>query len=222
VSGFGYLVFSLPAPSESFAHLIYLLLKSWFLSHSLLKFLEQAEPADGDVRQRGGDLESLYTCCSAAQLDRRSSGKSRVVGFSVTFGFATDIIVRDDSEYLPAQQCTQDYLELTESSRALRKLNARRLGKGGTLGRPSRRSSFLGRLRKLFFRHRMIIKQFWREYTAIDKSHETDANSGALITYLHKKSVVPIVQNVQIANACCGQFQTFQSFNSLSNLGFTH
>ena len=36
VSGFGYLVFSL---AESFAHLVYLLLKSWFLSHSLLKFL---------------------------------------------------------------------------------------------------------------------------------------------------------------------------------------
>jgi hypothetical protein len=39
VSGFGYLVFSFPAPSQSFAQLVYLLLKSWFLSHSLLKFL---------------------------------------------------------------------------------------------------------------------------------------------------------------------------------------
>jgi hypothetical protein len=29
----------LPAPSQSFAQLVYLLLKSWFLSHSLLKFL---------------------------------------------------------------------------------------------------------------------------------------------------------------------------------------
>ena len=152
--GFGYLVFSLPAPSQSFAHLVYLLLKSWFLSHSLLKFLEQAESAEGAVRCGKGEEthESLYTCCSAAQLDRRSSGKSRVVGFSVTFGFATNKIVRDDSEYLHTQQCTQDYLELTESSRALRKLTARRLGKGGTLGRPTRRSSFLGHLRNPFFR----------------------------------------------------------------------
>jgi hypothetical protein len=38
VSGFGYLVFSLSALSQSFAHLFYLLLKSWLLSHSLLKF----------------------------------------------------------------------------------------------------------------------------------------------------------------------------------------
>jgi len=33
---------------------------------------------------------------------------------------------------------------------------------------------------------------------------------------LHRKSVVPIVQNVPvvpIANACCGQFQSFQPFN---------
>ena len=112
---------------------------------------------------KGRRQESLYTCCSAAQLDRRSSGKSRVVGFSVTFGFATNKIVRDDSEYLHTQQCTQDYLELTESSRALRKLSARRLGKGDTLGRPTRRSSFLGHLRKLFFRHRMISRQVKRQ-----------------------------------------------------------
>jgi hypothetical protein len=30
---------------------------------------------------------------------------------------------------------------------------------------------------------------------------------------LHRKSVVPIVQNVPVANTCGGQFQTFQSFN---------
>ena len=92
VSGFGYLVFSLPAPSQSFAHLVYLLLKSWFLSHSLLKFLEQAESAEGDVQcGKGEETRRVFTfAVPRPQLDRPSSGKSRVVGFSVTFGFATD------------------------------------------------------------------------------------------------------------------------------------
>ena len=43
----------------------------------------------------------LYSCCSAArirdQLDRRSSIKSGVKAFSITFGFATNKMVPDDS-----------------------------------------------------------------------------------------------------------------------------
>ena len=62
MSGFGYLVFSLPAPSQSFAHLVYLLLKSWFLSHSLLKFLEQAESAEGAVQcGKGEETRRVFT-----------------------------------------------------------------------------------------------------------------------------------------------------------------
>src|SRR4030095_10690471 len=44
---------------------------------------------------------ALYSCCFAArirdQLDRRSSGKSGVKAFSITFGFATSKIIPDDS-----------------------------------------------------------------------------------------------------------------------------
>ena len=44
---------------------------------------------------------ALYSCCFAArirdQLDRRSSGKSGVKAFSITFGFATNKIIPDDS-----------------------------------------------------------------------------------------------------------------------------
>jgi hypothetical protein len=96
------------------------------------------------------------TLCSTALIrdrqDRRSSGKSGVKAFSITFGFATNQIVPDHSHYLHTQQRTQDYLELTESSHALRRLSAKRLHRGNTLGRPTRRSSFLGHMRKPFFR----------------------------------------------------------------------
>lgn len=49
------------------------------------------------------------------------------------------------------EQRTQDYLELTQSSYALRRSSARKLGRGSILGRSTRRSSFLGHLRKPFF-----------------------------------------------------------------------
>jgi hypothetical protein len=72
--------------------LVYFLFQCWFLSHSLLKFLEQAESAEGDVQCGKGEetRRVLYTCCSAAQLDRRNSGKSRVRAF---FIIATSKIV---------------------------------------------------------------------------------------------------------------------------------
>ena len=57
-------------------------------------------------------------------------------------------------DYLRTQQHTRDFLELTQNSRALRRLSAKRLGKGDILGRPARRSSFLGHLRLPFFRAR--------------------------------------------------------------------
>jgi hypothetical protein len=45
---------------------------------------------------RTGKGESgLYPCCSAARIDRRSSGKSRVMAFSVAFGVATNKIAPD-------------------------------------------------------------------------------------------------------------------------------
>jgi hypothetical protein len=44
---------------------------------------------------------ALYSCCFAPrirdQLDRRSSGKSGVKAFSITFGFATNKIIPDGS-----------------------------------------------------------------------------------------------------------------------------
>jgi hypothetical protein len=66
MSGFGYLVFSLPAPSQSFAHLVYLLPKSWFLSHSLLKVLanslsrQSATFSVAKGRRPGGSLHLLF------------------------------------------------------------------------------------------------------------------------------------------------------------------
>ena len=112
-------------------------------------------PAEANYK-RNPMGSALYSCCFAArireELDRRSSGKSGVKAFSITFGFATNKIVPDDSDYLHTQQRTQDYLELTQSSHALRRLSAKRLGRGGTLGRPTRRSSFLGLMWKPFFR----------------------------------------------------------------------
>jgi hypothetical protein len=51
-------------------------------------------------------------------------------------------ILPNDSNYLHTQQRTQDCLDLTQSSYAVRRLSAKRLGRGGTLGRPTRRSSF--------------------------------------------------------------------------------
>src|SRR4029434_631972 len=50
-------------------------------------------------------------------------------------------ILPNDSNYLHTQQRTQDCLDLTQSSYAVRRLSAKRLGRGGTLGRPTRRSS---------------------------------------------------------------------------------
>jgi hypothetical protein len=101
-----------------------LLRHSWFicclvllpLSHSLLKFLEQAESAEGDVqcgkgRRPGGVFVLLSAARIRDQLERRSSGKSRVIAFSITFGF--NKIVPDDSDHLHTEQLTQDYLELT-------------------------------------------------------------------------------------------------------------
>jgi hypothetical protein len=116
MSGFGYLVFSFPAPSQSFAHLVYLLLKSWFLSHSLLKFLANSLSGRRSVWQRGGDQEGLYSCCSAAhirdQLDRRTPGKSGVMGFLHQIRIYNEIIP-DDADNLHTHQRTHDYLELT-------------------------------------------------------------------------------------------------------------
>ena len=60
--------------------------------------------------------------------------------------------VPDDSNNLHTQQRTQDCLDLTQSSHVVRELSAKKLGRGGTVGRPTRRSSFLGHLRKPFFR----------------------------------------------------------------------
>src|SRR6266496_6602511 len=92
------------------------------------------------------------TLCSTARirdrLDRRSSGKSGVKAFSITFGFATNKIIPDDSHYLHTHQRTQDSLELTQSSHVIRRLSAKRLHRGNTLGRPTRRSSFLGHMRE--------------------------------------------------------------------------
>src|SRR4030095_10191818 len=94
----------------------------------------------------------------------RSSGKSGVKASSITFRFATNKIIPDDSPgkgtiYI-LNNVPQDYLELTQSSHGLRRLSAKRLGRGGTLGRPTRRSSFLGLMWKPFFPRRMRIKQF--------------------------------------------------------------
>src|SRR4029434_3627139 len=63
-------------------------------------------------------------------------------------------ILPNDSNYLHTQQRTQDCLDLTQSSYAVRRLSAKRLGRGGTLGRPTRRSSFLKHIRQPCFRAR--------------------------------------------------------------------
>jgi hypothetical protein len=94
------------------------------------------------VWQRGGGREDLYTCCSAARLDRRTPGKSGVMGFLHQMILTIYIL----------NNVPQDYLELTQSSHTLRRLSAKRLGGAGTLGRPTRRSSFLGLMWKPFFR----------------------------------------------------------------------
>ena len=92
--------------------------------------------------QRGGGQKDLYTCCSAARLDRRTPGKSGVMGFLHQMILTIYIL----------NNVPQDYLELTQSSHTLRRLSAKRLGGAGTLGRPTRRSSFLGLMWKPFFR----------------------------------------------------------------------
>ena len=107
---------------------------------------------------RPGKGESgLYTYCSAARIsDTAPTGgatvKRRFVAFSIAFGFATNKIIPDDSKYLHTQRRTQDYLELTQNSDAVRRLSVKRLGRGGTLGRTTRRSLFLGLMWKPFFR----------------------------------------------------------------------
>src|SRR5438094_5247673 len=108
------------------------------------------------AKARKGRLRSYpYPLLFAAGIrdrpDARSSVKADSWAFSIAFGFATNKIVADDSDYLHAQQRPQDCLDLTQSSHAVRRLSAKRLGRGGTLGRPARRSSFLGVMRQPLF-----------------------------------------------------------------------
>jgi hypothetical protein len=107
--------------------------------------------------------------------------------------------IRKHLSALHTQQLTQDYLELTQSSHAVHRLSAKRLGRGDTLGRTTRRSSFLGHLRKPFFCVRMIIKQFKEQYSAIERFDMRQMQTLAfLLRDLHRKSVVPVVQNVPV------------------------
>ena len=72
----------------------------------------------------------------------------------VTLGFDTNKIVPDNSAYSDPRQRTQGCLELTQRSHAIRRLSAKMPSREVPLGPPTRRSSFLGHLRKLFSAHR--------------------------------------------------------------------
>src|SRR4030095_13430865 len=80
--------------------------------------------------------------------------KARHGAFSITFGFIT--------KYFPTIRPIYILNNVPETASNLpkapmlsvRRLSAKRLGRGGTLGRPRRRSSFLRHIRQPFFRAR--------------------------------------------------------------------
>lgn len=107
------------------------------------------------------------------------------------------------SDYLHTQQRTQDCLQLTQNSHAVRRLSAKSLGRGVTLGRPTRRSSFLGHLRKPFFciaddNLRNLRNDIQNDIQQLTNSTREMQTLTLLLRDLRKKSVVSIVQNVPV------------------------
>jgi hypothetical protein len=80
-----------------------------------------------------------------------SSGKAESFAFSHIRFY--NKILPDDSTYLHTQQRTQDCLDLTQSSRAVRRLSAKRLGRGVLWADPRRDRHFYGIYGSRFSEH---------------------------------------------------------------------
>jgi hypothetical protein len=84
-----------------------------------------------------------------------SSGKSGVKASSITFGFATNKIIPDDSLEEGTIYILNSVLKTTSKYPKLQcspLIECEKAWQRGTLGRPTRRSSFLGLMWKPFFR----------------------------------------------------------------------